>query len=112
MSISASQFTFHMRPTIQSLHEKVSVLRDLEGSDGCSQDLDAKTLQDTHLVELNTDIERRLTAERQENTVRPLLLQHMRDIVRRNGQEVDLVRELMRGLNCRDIWVDEYGLDV
>lgn len=36
----------------------------------------------------------------------------MRNIVGRDGQEVDLVRELVRGLNRRDIRVDKDGFDV
>jgi hypothetical protein len=98
--------------TVERLDEKVAVLRDLERADRSAEDLDAEPLEDAHLVELNADVEGRLAAKGEEDAVGPLLLEDRSDIVGRDGQEVDLGREVVRGLDRRNVGVDENRLNV
>ena len=73
--------------TGESLAEEVAVLRDLERADGRAEDLDAEALEDAHLVELDTDVERGLTSEGEEDPVRSLLLEDVRDVLGRDRQD-------------------------
>ena len=97
---------------VQGLDEEITVLRDLEGTDRSSQNLHAQSLEHTHLVELDTDVKGGLTTESQQDTIWALLLENVGDVVGRDGQEVDLGRKVVRGLDSSDVGVDEDGVDV
>jgi len=101
-----------MQLTVQRLNEEVSVLGHLERPDLRTQHLHAQSLEHTHLVQLDTDVQGRLSTECQQDTVRALLLQHVGDIVGGDGQEVDLRGEVVRGLDGSDVGVDEDRVDV
>lgn len=73
------------RLTVQSLNEQVSVLTDFKSPDRGTEHLDAQSLEDTHLVELNTDVQSTLSTESEQDTVRSFLFEHVGDIVGRNG---------------------------
>jgi len=77
------------RLTIQSLHEQISVFRYFQSPDGRTQDLYTEPLEDSHFVQLNTDIKSGLTSKGQENSIRSFLLQHIGDVVGSHGQEED-----------------------
>lgn len=98
--------------TVQSVDKELSVFRNFKGSDGGSEDLDAESLQDTHLVELNTDVEGGLTTEGEEDPIWALLLEDVRNIIGGDGEEVDFVCEVVGGLDGSDIGVNEDGGDV
>ncbi len=100
------------QPTIQRLHEQVTVLADLERPDRRAEHLNAEPLEHAHLVELDADVERTLPAKREQDAIGALLFEHVGDIVGRDGEEVDLAREVVRGLDGCDVWVDEDGFDL
>ena len=77
------------RLAIQSLHEQISVFRNFQCPDGCTQDLDPKSLENSHLVQLNTDIQSGLTSKSQNDSIRSLLLQHVGDVIGGDRQEED-----------------------
>lgn len=83
------------RPTIQSLHKQITILGNLQRPNRRTQNLHPQPLQNTHLVQLDTNIQRALTSKRQEDTVRAFLLEHIGNIVGGNGKEVDLVRKVV-----------------
>ncbi len=70
---------------LQGLGEEVSVLAELEGPDTGAQNSDAVLLQGSLLLELYTQVEGGLTTETEENTIRPLLLDDILDVLVRNG---------------------------
>jgi hypothetical protein len=76
--------------TVQRLHEEVAVLAHAQHINLRAEHLDAQALEHAHLIELDTDVERRLAAEREQHAVQTLLLQHVGDVVGRDGEEVDL----------------------
>lgn len=101
-----------MRLTIQGLTEKVTIFRDFQGPDGCTENLDTESLQHTHLVELDTDVQGTLSTEGEQNTIWSLLFEDVCNIVRSDWQEIDLVGEMVGGLDGCDVGVDEDGVDV
>jgi len=98
--------------TVQSLTEKIPILRDLESPDRGTEDLDSESIQDSHLVELDSDVESGLTSEGEEDTIGTFLLEDGSDVVCGDGEEVDFGGEVVRGLDGRDVGVDEDGFDV
>ena len=76
--------------TFECLHEEITVFRDLEGSDGCAKHLDAKALEDAHLVEGNTDVEGTLATESQKDTIWTFLFEYICDVIRGDWEEIDL----------------------
>ena len=81
--------------TIQCLNEQVSVFTDFESPDGGTENLDAQSLENTHLVKLDTDVQGTLSTEGKQDTVRSLFFEHVGDIVGRDGQEVNGGSEVM-----------------
>ena len=98
-----------------------------------TENLDAETFEYTHLLELNTDVESRLSSESKENTIRLLLFENISDVFRGNRNDwnddkelvaccaparddreltVDFGSHLMRGLDSCDVGVDENGFNV
>jgi hypothetical protein len=98
--------------TVQSVDKELSVFRYFKGSDGGSEDLDAESLQDTHLVELNTNVQGGLTTKGEEDPIWAFLFENVRDIIGGDGEEVDFVCEVVGGLDGSDVGVDEDGGDV
>jgi len=122
------------------LHEQVSIFGDLQGPDGRTQNLHAQPLENTHLVELDTDVQSRLTSKSEQDSVWSFLFQYVGYIVGGDGQEEDgvlycvhqkmvIVGELertltgaaskccthgkmMRGLDRRNVGVDQDGIDI
>ena len=95
----------------ESLDEEVPVLGDLEGANGGAEDLHAEPVQHAHPIELDPHIQRALAAKRQQYPVRALLLEDIGDVVDGDGEEVDVVCEVVGGLPGRDVGVDEDGAD-
>lgn len=93
------------------MHEKVSVFTDFQSANGGAEDLHAEAFQDAHFIQRNTDVQGTLTTKGQKDAVGTLLLEDIGNIVGRDGEEIDLGGELMGGLPCRDVGVDEDGLD-
>lgn len=112
MLISAVSHVGCRTRTIQSLDEQVTVFGNLESADRGTQHLNTETLKDTHLVELNTNVEGRLSTKRQKNTIRTLLLEHVGHVIGRYGQEVNLGSKVVGRLDGRDVRVDQNRLDV
>lgn len=100
------------RPTVERLDEEVPVLGHFERADGRPEHLHSEPVENAHLVELDANVERALPAKREEDAIRSLALNDVRDIVCGDGEEVDLRGEVMRRLDGRNVWVDEDGLDV
>jgi hypothetical protein len=96
---------------VKGLGEQVTVLTGLQSLDAGSQNLDTVALEDTHAVHLHTQVESGLTTEGQEDTVRALTLNNVGDIFGGDGEIVDLVGQLVIGLDCRDVRVDQDGLN-
>jgi hypothetical protein len=96
---------------VESLGEQVTVLTSLQSLDGSAENLDAVALEDTHAVHLHTQVESGLTTEGQEDTVGALTLDNVGDIFGGDGKIVDLVGQLVVGLDGRDIRVDQDGLN-
>lgn len=72
---------------VEGLDEQVAVLRDFESADLSTEDLYAETLKDTHLLELDTDVEGRLATEREEDAVRTLLLEDVGYVFGGDGKD-------------------------
>ena len=98
-----------------------------------TENLDTETFEYTHLLELNTDVESRLSSESKENTIRLLLFENISNVFRGNGNDwseetesvacrararddgeltIDFGSHLMRGLDSCDVGVDENGFNV
>jgi hypothetical protein len=74
--------------------------------------LDTQSLEDTHLVKLDTNVQRTLSSEGEEDTIRSLLLEHVGDVVGSDGEEVNLGGKVVGCLDGSDVGVDEDGVDV
>jgi hypothetical protein len=61
-----------------------------ERPNGSSEDLNTETLEDTHLVELDSDVEGRLSSEREEDAVGTLLLEDVGDVFSRQGNDCSI----------------------
>ena len=95
---------------VQFLHEQLTVFRIHDGLHGSTQHLDAVLLQHAALVELHATVQRRLSAERQEDAVGTFLLNDPFHEVRLHRQEINLVCHALRGLYRSNIRIDEYRL--
>lgn len=96
---------------VQGLGEKITVLTGLQGLDAGSQNANTVALEDTHAVHLHTQVQGGLTTEREEDTIGSLPLNDIGDILGGNGEVVHFIRELVIGLNRRNVGVDQDGLD-
>ena len=97
--------------TLESLDEQVTILRDLQSPYRGSQNLHTEPFQNTHFVKSDADVQRALTTKGEQDAIRAFLLEYVCDIIRSDGEEVDLGRELVRGLPRRDVGVNEDGVD-
>lgn len=120
------------------LHKDLPVLSHLDGGHRGAQHFHLVLLQDALLGQLHAAVQGRLAAEGQQHAVGTLVLDHLprrrelprmraattnggagkrtatnlSDIFCRDGQEVDLVSQALRGLDRSDVGVDEHRLDV
>jgi hypothetical protein len=67
--------------------------------------VNTQSLEDTHLIEGDAHVQSALPSKVQEYAVWPLLLEHVRDVICCDREEVDLVGELVGGLPCSDVRV-------
>ena len=96
---------------VQLLHEELAVLRGDDGLDRRAEDPDAVLFQDAGPVQGDAAVERRLAAEREQDAVRPLLLDDLLDEIRGNRQEIHLVRDTLARLDGGDVRVHKHGRD-
>ena len=94
---------------IELASEEVTVFGIHDSLDGSTQDLDVILLEDAALVECYTAVERCLSTEGKENSLRTLLLDDLLDEEGGDGEEVDLVSDAFGGLYRGDVGIDEYG---
>ena len=78
---------------------------------GSSEHLDVVFFEHSALVQLHSAVQGRLTSECQQYSLRAFAFDDLLDEFGRYGQEVDAVGYVLRGLNRRDVRVDEYGVD-
>jgi hypothetical protein len=79
------------------------------GSAYRAKDLDTQTLKQAHVVELDTDVEGRLSAKGQKDTIGPLLLNDVCDVFGGEWKEVD--DRSVAVLDRCNIGVEKNGLD-
>jgi hypothetical protein len=96
MSISVMQVSMDIvyyidtiQHTLESLDEKVTILRNLESADLCAENLNTETVEYTHLVESDSDVQRALTTECEHDAIRALLFEDVGDIIRGDRKEID-----------------------
>ena len=89
---------------VHHLPEQVPVLGNIDGVDGCSKDVDAA------LLKLTCNVERCLTAELDDDSVRFLLLVDLENILGCDRLEVELVRCVVVGGYSLRVAVYDYGL--
>lgn len=73
--------------TGKSLAEEITIFRNFECSNGSTEDLDTETLEDTHLVELNSDVESGLSTESEEDTVWSLFFKNVGNVIGSDGED-------------------------
>ena len=95
---------------VELLNEELAVLGVDDSLHRCTEHLHVVLVEDAVAVEFNAAVERCLSAEREENAVRTLLLYHFLYEVRLNGKEIYLVGNAFRCLHCCDVRVDEHCL--
>lgn len=78
-------------------------LAHLERADRCAEDLDVESFEDAHLVEGDANVESGLAAKGEEDAVWSFSLEDVGDVFGGDGEVVDLVGEVVRGLNGGDI---------
>lgn len=96
---------------VQSPGEQITILGSLKCLNTGSENLDTVLLKKTLPVHLNTQVQRSLATEGQEDAIRLLLLDNIFDIFGGYRQVVDLIGEHVRCLDSRNVGVDENGLD-
>ena len=96
---------------VELLDKQLAVFRIHDGLHRCAQYPDVVFLQDTALVERHAAVQRRLPAERQQDTVGTFLGDYFFHEERGNGQEVNRIRHTFGGLHGRDVRVDKDRLD-
>ncbi len=95
----------------QRAREQLAILGRLDGGNGSAQDADSMSAQHPLPVQRQATVQRRLPAERQENSVGLAELDHPSREARRHRQKEDAVGEPRRRLNRRDIGIDQPDLD-
>lgn len=65
--------------------------------------MNIESVQDTHSVKLNTDVQSTLATECEKNTIGTFSLEYVGDIIGCDGQEVDFGSEMVRCLNGSDL---------
>ena len=96
---------------VECLDEQVAVLAHAQHVHLRAEHLDAEALKHAHLLELDTDVQRALSAKGEQHAVGALLLEHVRDVVGRDWEEVHLGCKRVAGLDRRDVRVDQHRLD-
>ena len=94
---------------LQRLSKQISVLRDFERANARAQNLDAISFEKTHTLHLDTQIERGLPTEAEEDAIWALTLNDIAHILGCDGEVVDFVREDMGSLNSCNVGVNEDG---
>jgi len=97
---------------IKSLGEEITVLTGLQGLDAGTQNTDTVALKDTHAVHLHTQIQGGLTTKGKHDTIGLLALNDVGNIFGGYGQVVDLIGQLVVGLDSRNVGIDQDRLDV
>ena len=93
---------------VQSLHKEVAVFGVHNRLNRGAKHLHAILLENTLLKQLGAAVECGLTTKREQDTIRALLLDDFSHKVSVHRQEVHLVGNAFRGLNCSDVGVDQY----
>ena len=96
---------------IQPLHEQFAVFRVDDGFDGGAQHLHAVPLEHAAAEQFHAAVQRRLSAEGEQDAVRPLLLDDLLHELRSHGQEIHFVRHALGSLDGSDVGVHEHGPD-
>src|SRR3989344_3538868 len=91
----------------KAFDEQVSVLGVAYRFYGSSKNANAIFFQYTFALEFETEIERRLAAEREQDGVRLLLFYHLDSEFNSEWKEVDRVGKSFVSLYGRDIWIDK-----
>ena len=91
--------------------EQLAVLGVPNRRDRRAQHLDAQPLEGPALRQREAAVERGLSAKAQQNAIALLPLQDPVDVVRRDRDEVNLVRKPFAGLDRGDIRVDQDSVD-
>ncbi|KAI6760251.1 hypothetical protein HG531_013452 [Fusarium graminearum] len=92
----------------QSPSEEVTIFTQLQSSNAGTEDLDAVLLEKSESLHLNTKVESSLTTKGQEDTIRLLLLDDVRNILGGDREVIDLISQTVVGLDGSDVGVDEH----
>ena len=96
---------------VEPLDEETPVLGVLDGLDGSAEDADAVALEHAATIEVQATVERRLTAEGQQDGIDLVRGDHALDELRNHRHQMHSVGQAVAGLNCGDVGVDEDRLD-
>ena len=96
---------------VQFLDKQLAVFRVHDGLHGRAEHLEVILLQYAAAVEFNTAVQRRLSTERQHNTLRAFFFYHALDEIRSDGQEINTVGHAFRSLHRGNVRIDEHCFD-
>ena len=96
---------------VEFLDEFLPVLRVDDRLYGRTHYLHAVFFEHAAAVELHAAVQGRLAAEREQDALRALLLDYLLDVLGRDGQEINLVGDVLRSLDRSDVRVDEHRVD-
>ena len=92
----------------QFFDEKVAVFRVHDRLDARAEHFHAVVFQNAFLIEFRAAVQRRLTAESEQNAVWPLLFDDFRHEIGRDGLEIHLVGDAFRSLNRGDVRIHQH----
>ena len=95
----------------QFAYEEVAILCIHDGFYRGTQHLDTVTFQRALVVEFDSTIESRLSAEGQQDTIWTFLSNDLLDKIGRYRKEIYAVGHAFRGLNGGDVRIDQHGFD-
>ena len=93
--------------TVEALYEQIAILGITNGLNGSSEHRDTELLQHAFLVEFEPAVERRLTAEGDQNSIRSFFLDNLRHEMSIHRQKIDFIREMIRRLDGCDIRIHQ-----
>ena len=93
------------------LHKQVTVLGVHDGFNTRTQHFHTIFFKYTCLIKLGTAVECRLSAEGKQDAVGTLFLDDLGHEVSGDGQEIDLVGNALRSLDCGNVGVDEHAFN-
>ena len=96
---------------IKLVHEKFPVLRVHDSLDRSTENLNVIFLKYVIFIQFHTAVQCRLTAEREQDSLRTLLGNDFFHKERRHRKEVDLVCDSFRCLDRGNVRVDQDGLN-